>query len=114
MNCILKQLLPTRIPYQLGWQSRIGPQKWLSPSLYQAMDLMQARGLTDLILVPLSFTTDNIEVLYELDVEMKQYASRRGIHLSRVQMPNASKQFVEASCELISCEIMNRKRENLK
>lgn len=57
-------------PYRLVWQSQVGPKPWLGAQTSQTVESYIAKGQTNLILIPVAFTSDHIETLYELDEEV--------------------------------------------
>ena len=57
-------------PYRLCWQSQVGPQPWLGPQTQSTVEEYIAKGQKDLILIPIAFTSDHIETLFELDEEV--------------------------------------------
>jgi ferrochelatase len=57
-------------PYRLCWQSQVGPSKWLGPQTSDTVENYIKKGQKDLILIPIAFTSDHIETLYELDLEV--------------------------------------------
>lgn len=59
--------------FRLVWQSKVGPLPWLKPQTMDAMTNYINQGRKNLLLVPIAFTSDHIETLFELDQE---YASR--------------------------------------
>lgn len=56
--------------YRICWQSQVGPSAWLGPQTANAVEEYISKGKTDLVLVPIAFTSDHIETLYELDNEV--------------------------------------------
>mgnify|MGYP002395504174 CR=1 FL=1 len=72
-----------------------GGGDWLGPTVESRLDAFAARGVRELVLVPLSFVADNLEVLYDIDIQLRQYASGRGIQLCRTATPGDSALFVE-------------------
>ncbi|KAK7432617.1 ferrochelatase hem15 [Neonectria magnoliae] len=56
--------------YRLCWQSQVGPSAWLGPQTAMAVEEYIAKGQKDLVLIPIAFTSDHIETLYELDEEV--------------------------------------------
>ncbi|NDQ58647.1 MAG: ferrochelatase [Acidipila sp.] len=66
-------------PHTLCYQSRVGPQKWLEPSLLSTIDLLGRKKVTDLLVIPLSFVTEHIETLYEINIETREAAAKVGI-----------------------------------
>lgn len=56
-------------PYRLAWQSKVGPSKWMGPQTSDALKGLARLGRKQVVLVPIAFTSDHIETLYELDLE---------------------------------------------
>ena len=65
--------------YRLVWQSKVGPLPWLGPRTDDTIKGMVNQGKKNLLLVPIAFTSDHIETLYELDIE---YAKELGAEVS--------------------------------
>ena len=84
----------------LGYQSKVGKLRWTEPALG---DVLQGVGEENVLLVPLSFTVDNLETVYELEMEYREEADALRIPDYRVAAcPNDHPLFVKALCELIS------------
>ncbi len=66
-------------PHVLCYQSRVGPQKWLQPSLTSTIELMAGEGIRRMLVVPLSFLTEHIETLYEINIEARNLAESLGV-----------------------------------
>ncbi len=66
-------------PAVLCYQSRVGPQKWLTPSLLDTIDDLGRRRARSLLVVPISFLTEHIETLHEIDIEARTHAKTAGI-----------------------------------
>jgi ferrochelatase len=66
--------------YVLAYQSRTGPVRWLEPPLKSVLESMGGR---DVIVVPISFVTEHIETLHELDIEYRHVADKAGIRAYR-------------------------------
>src|ERR1700761_2492401 len=56
-------------PYRLVWQSQVGPSAWMGPQTSDALKGLARLGKKQAVLVPIAFTSDHIETLYELDLE---------------------------------------------
>lgn len=56
-------------PYQLVWQSKVGPLPWLGPFTDEALRLYVKQGRKSFIVVPIAFVNEHIETLHELDIE---------------------------------------------
>jgi protoporphyrin/coproporphyrin ferrochelatase len=66
-------------PHVLCYQSRVGPQKWLQPSLTSTIQAMAGEGIKRMLVVPLSFLTEHIETLYEINIEARALAESLGV-----------------------------------
>jgi len=80
----------------LAYQSKVGPMKWLEPSLEEKLKEIKNKKV---IIFPLSFTVDNSETDFELDIEYRQMVQNLGYEIYKVcRCPNDSEFFVEALC----------------
>ena len=61
--------LGNKHPYRLVWQSQVGPSAWMGMQTNEALKGLARLGKKDVVLVPIAFTSDHIETLYELDLE---------------------------------------------
>ena len=66
-------------PYVLCYQSRVGPQKWLAPSFTGTIERMARDGQRRMLVVPISFLTEHIETLHEINIEGREMAESLGI-----------------------------------
>ncbi|OJJ48250.1 hypothetical protein ASPZODRAFT_14398 [Penicilliopsis zonata CBS 506.65] len=92
------QRLKFRNPYRLCWQSQVGPSAWLGAQTSDTVQEYVNRGQTDLILVPIAFTSDHIETLYELDLEVIHEANHPGV--KRAESLNGSPVFIQALADI--------------
>ncbi len=91
-------------PFEVSWQSRVGPMSWLRPSTVERVQALAEQGSRDLIIVPISFTSDHIETLHELDIELFEVANRAGIrNFVRAPSLNARPIFLDALARIL-CE----------
>ncbi|HEY3840794.1 MAG TPA: ferrochelatase [Bryobacteraceae bacterium] len=86
--------------WDLVFQSRSGPptQAWLEPDIG---DWLRREHPSDVVVVPIGFISDHMEVLYDLDTEVAQLARDLGIHLVRAQTAGTHPKFIEMADELI-------------
>lgn len=83
--------------HHLCFQSKVGPMKWLGPSTADTIEDLARRGKKQLIIVPVSFVSDQIETLYELDIEYRREAARANIeHYIVMEGLNDSPTFIAA------------------
>ncbi|HYJ32835.1 MAG TPA: ferrochelatase [Candidatus Binatia bacterium] len=67
------------LPWTIGYQSRVGPVEWIGPSTDQVIDRLGREGVKDVLAVPISFVSDHIETLYEVDMLYGDQAKKVGI-----------------------------------
>jgi len=85
------------IPHSLSWQSRAGREPWLSPDTEDEVTRLAAEGIRRLVVVPVSFVSDHIETLHELDIRLAAHANKMGIQsFHRAPALNDSQLFIEA------------------
>ncbi|EER27366.1 Ferrochelatase, mitochondrial precursor, putative [Coccidioides posadasii C735 delta SOWgp] len=85
-------------PYRLCWQSQVGPSAWLGAQTSHTVENYVSRGQTDLLLVPIAFTSDHIETLFELDREVIKDAASPGV--KRVESLNGHPVFIQGLADL--------------
>ncbi len=66
-------------PFVLCYQSRVGPQKWLQPSLGITIEQMAHGGIKRMLVIPISFLTEHIETLHEINIEAREHAEALGV-----------------------------------
>jgi protoporphyrin/coproporphyrin ferrochelatase len=101
---LLRRLnLPNR--QLLAYQSRTGPVKWLGPGTEEVIEQLGRQGVKDLLVVPLSFVSDHIETLYEVDLLFAETARQSGITgYFRPDALNANAVFIDALAHLVLAE----------
>ncbi|TIA91598.1 hypothetical protein E3P99_01000 [Wallemia hederae] len=87
-------------PHRLTWQSQVGPSAWLGQQTSDAIQGLRKLGYTKALVVPIAFTSDHIETLYELDLECVKEAEEIGLHLERVESLNDNPTFIRAIADL--------------
>ncbi len=89
-------------PYLLSYQSAIGPVAWLQPSTVDVIDGLGRHGQQRVVVVPVGFTTDHLETLYDLDIVLAQRAQRAGLtHFHRLPAPNDAPAFIDAMAAMV-------------
>jgi ferrochelatase len=90
------------VSHHLAFQSRAGPVKWLEPATEEKIRELAAAGTQQLLIVPISFVSDHIETLYEIDIQYAQEAQSLGIgDFRRVESLNSSPLFISCLAELV-------------
>ena len=96
--CTLVHQPIVRLAYQS--QGRTG-EKWLGPSVEAVVEELYAEGHRDLLMAPIGFLCDHVEVLFDLDIELKQVAAAKGMRLERIPMLNASPALVDTLVSVV-------------
>jgi len=68
----------------LCYQSRVGPSKWLQPPLTATIERLGTEGIKEMLVVPISFVTEHIETLHEINIEAREDAKKFGIEVFRM------------------------------
>jgi protoporphyrin/coproporphyrin ferrochelatase len=68
----------------LCYQSRVGPAKWLEPSLTGTIERLGREGVKEMLVVPISFVTEHIETLHEINIEAREEAKKFGVERFRM------------------------------
>ncbi len=86
-------LSPTQ--WSFGYQSAgAAPGQWLGPSIEDILPRLAGEGKSNILVTPVGFMADHVEVLYDLDIEAQEIAAKNGIHLVRSESLNASPDFL--------------------
>ena len=96
--------------WQLAFQSRSGPpsQPWLEPDIRDWLRSAKAAGASDVVIVPIGFVSDHVEVIYDLDVEARATCDELGINMVRAGTVGTHPRFIRMIRELIVERIENR------
>lgn len=97
--------------YRLVWQSKVGPMPWLGPATDESIKGLAENGFRNQLLVPIAFTSDHIETLYELDLEYaKELASETKVeNIRRAASLNDSPTFIRALSEIVAEHLQSDK-----
>ena len=97
---ILERLgVPNR--HALGYQSRTGPVKWIGPGTDEVLRELGREGVRAVLVAPVSFVSDHIETLYEIDLLFGDEARKLGLDFKRAPSLNAEPAFIEALAQLV-------------
>jgi len=90
------------VAHHLAFQSRAGPVKWLEPSTGDKLKELAALGHREVLMIPLSFVSDHIETLHEIDIEYREEAHKLGItDFRRMESLNSSPTFIQCLADLV-------------
>jgi len=79
-----KQFLGWPQTHLLCYQSRVGPAKWLQPPLTGTIERLGTAGVKEMLVVPISFVTEHIETLHEINIEARAEAKQFGVEVFRM------------------------------
>jgi ferrochelatase len=99
---VAERVAPGR-PYDLVWQSRSGPPQvpWLEPDIVDHIDALAGDGVPAVVVSPIGFISDHMEVRWDLDNEAAAAAAARGIAFVRAATPGTDPRFVTMVRELV-------------
>jgi ferrochelatase len=78
---------------------------WLGPDILDHLEVLAANGVRSVLVCPIGFVADHLEIRWDLDVEAVEKAKELGIDLSRIEMPNADPRFVSVLAGLVRREL---------
>lgn len=97
---VMEKLGPAE--YYLSYQSKVGPAKWLEPATDKFLAELAAKGVRDLLMVPISFVADNSETSYEMDILYREKAAALGMtSFYRVPCLNDRPELIETLKSLV-------------
>ncbi len=89
--------LGRQFPSTLAFQSKVGPVKWLGPATTEVLSQLGSRGVDKVLMIPVSFVSDHIETLQEIDILYRELARKAGIkEFYRAPSLNVYPKFIEA------------------
>jgi ferrochelatase len=91
------------VPWDLVYQSRSGPpsQPWLEPDINDRIRELAAEGIRAVVIVPLGFVSDHMEVKWDLDTEAMETSEEHGLLAIRVPTPGVHQRYVEGLIDLV-------------
>ena len=92
--------------WSLCYQSKVGPQKWLTPSTPDTIEALAGGGVKQMLVVPIAFASDHLETLFELGIEYRKLADKAGVERYEVTTGlNDSAKFIDALARLVLAEV---------
>jgi ferrochelatase len=89
--------------WQLAYQSRSGPPSvpWLEPDISTVLRALRSQGDKNVVISPIGFVSDHMEVIYDLDTEAKQLSQDIGLHMVRASTPGHDPLFIAMLGDLV-------------
>jgi len=98
------------IPWHIAFQSRGGgPEEWIGPEVEKVLDELASQKVKEVLLVPIGFVSDHIEILYDIDIAFQQKAESLGMILKRTRSLNTSERFIETLASVVEESIQRVK-----
>ena len=76
-------------------------EPWLGPDILDHLEDLSARGVEDVLVCPVGFVSDHLEIRWDIDTEAQEKARELGLNLDRIEMPNDDPRFVHALAEIV-------------
>jgi protoporphyrin/coproporphyrin ferrochelatase len=103
---VLKRIGP--LPWHIAFQSRgMGPEEWLGPDVEFILTELSHQKVREVLIIPIGFVSDHIEVLYDIDIFYREKAESMGMVLRRSPSLNDSERFIEALTAIVEEHIHN-------
>ncbi len=100
------------VEYSVAYQSKMGKVKWLGPDTKEFLSKIEDKENAEILLVPVSFVSENLETLYDMDTDIIPYAKKIGFkNIARVTIPATHILMTEAFKELIITTSLKTKQE---
>jgi len=100
IRAVLKKIEP--LPWHLAFQSRgMGAEEWLGPDVESVLEELSKKKIQEILIVPIGFVSDHIEILYDIDILYQNRARSLGMQLKRTPSLNFSKRFIEALAAIV-------------
>jgi len=97
---VLKKIEP--LPWHIAFQSRgMGAEGWLGPDVESVLIELSQQRVREILIIPIGFVADHIEVLYDIDILYREKAESMGLVLKRTASLNFSKRFIEALAAIV-------------
>jgi protoporphyrin/coproporphyrin ferrochelatase len=97
-----------RRSWHMAYQSKGGgPEEWVGPDVESVLTNLSQEGVKRVLIVPIGFVSDHIEILYDIDIVYREKAKSLGIKLRRTTSLNFSEKFIEALSAIVEEHILN-------
>ena len=77
------------------------PEEWLKPDFSDLMPVLKAQGATHVLIAPIQFLSDHLEILYDIDIGAREQAESQGLVFLRTQSLNTEQEFIEALAAVV-------------
>jgi ferrochelatase len=102
---LLRERFPNQ-PWEWAYQSAaMTADPWLGPDASEVIARLHADGINDVVICPIGFICEHVEILFDIDVEFQQQAQELGMHLERIEMLNDHPLLLAALADLVLTEV---------
>jgi ferrochelatase len=92
--------------WSVAFQSQgMTAEPWIGPTVESQIDLLAAAGHRHVLLVPVSFVSDHVEVLYDVDIAFREYGQAKGVTVWRSESLNDSRLLIQALARIASATV---------
>jgi len=108
VEAVLAELgpLPSGATWRFAYQSQgRSEEQWLGPTVEATLDELHGLGFRHVLMAPIGFVSDHLEVLYDIDIEFKKRASEKGMRLERIAMLNATPPLIETLLDVVTTHL---------
>ncbi|MDE3118261.1 MAG: ferrochelatase [Nitrospirota bacterium] len=104
VEAVCRQLgpVPSRFAYQSQGRSN---EKWLGPTVEATLEDLHREGHRQVLIAPIGFLSDHLEVLYDVDIEFKHLAATKGMQLERIPMLNATPPLIDTLASILETHL---------
>jgi ferrochelatase len=89
-------------PWHMAYQSKgAGPEEWVGPDVESVLEELSEKKVREVLIIPIGFVADHIEILYDIDILYQEKAKSLGIQLKRTPSLNFSRRFIEALTAIV-------------
>ncbi len=89
--------------YLLAFQSQgMTAEPWIGPTVESQIDRLAAAGHRDVLLAPIGFVSDHVEILFDIDIMFREYAKAKGVVVRRSESLNSSPLFIQALASIVT------------
>ncbi len=100
MQAVMEQLGPH--PHEFAYQSAaISSEPWLGPEVGRAIDRLAHQGIKNVLVAPIGFVCEHVEILYDVDIVYQRQARALGMHLERIEMLNTAPEMISGLAGLV-------------
>jgi protoporphyrin/coproporphyrin ferrochelatase len=100
MQAVCEELRPVTVRVAYQSQGRSG-EKWLGPTVESTIEDLHRQGHQHVLIAPIGFLSDHLEVLYDVDIEFRRIAESKGMQLERIAMLNANPALITVLASLL-------------